>query len=663
MIAAESIQEVRDRAEIVDVVGNFLSLKRRGSNYLANCPFHNEKSPSFNVNPSRGIFKCFGCGKAGDAVTFVQEYEKFSFVEAIRWLAQFYNIDLKETAVSNESKAHRAIEESLRIVFEYAVKYFEHNLRETEEGRLIGLSYFHERGFSDSIISRFQLGYAMDSWDAFYKTGLESGYAESLLVHTGMVSKKNEKLYDTYRGRVIFPIVSNTGKIVGVGARIIGKKENAPKYINSPESEIYNKSRVLYGLYQSKTAISKLDECLLVEGYTDVITLHQYGVENVVSSSGTSLTEGQLKLIKNLTKNLTILYDGDAAGVKAAIRGMQMAVAESYNINIVQLPADEDPDSYIQHHGAAKMRLYIAENKKDIVDFQIDLALQGGALTANAKSVLVNDIAETIALINKSEDFVIQQEYMKKTASRLEIDEHGLIQLVNKLVSENLRKEQKQWIDNQAPRPAAAVQTAPSDADYYQMPMEAFDIEGGVSVGASPAANAMANNALVEWKVLQTLLKYGNKVYDEEANVAVHFFDNFEVDAIENELCKKIVKEYETVMRQDSDMDRLVLHFIRHQDSTIKNKVIELLMDHEVPNPKWESEFGIATIAPEDNYLEESKSVFAYFELEILGRLIQEVLSEIKEKNQPTQVVLELMQVHKDLKEKEKSLLSLVVKR
>ncbi len=651
MIQASSIQEVRDRADIIDVVGHFVHLKKRGINYIGLCPFHNEKTPSFNVNPSRGIYKCFGCGKAGDALSFVQEHEKFSFIEAVRWIAGFYHIDLQETEDTQQTLANKQIEESLRILMEAAIKYFEHNLHETQEGQSIGMSYFKERGFSQQTIQNFRLGYALDAWDAFMSDSIKQGFTEELMLHAGLITERNDKKYDTYRGRVIFPIAASTGKIVGLGARILQTNAKAPKYINSPESEIYNKSKILYGLYQSRNAIAKLDECYLVEGYTDVISLHQFGIENVVSSSGTSLTEGQLKLLKNISKNLNIIYDGDVAGIKAALRGMQMALAESFQIRIVQLPENQDPDSFVQEVGAQAFRTFVKENSKDVIDFQIDLSMSQGEWNANTKSQLSQELAVTIALADKPEDFVLQQEMIRKAAQRLDIQEQGLAQLVRKHSQENLKKEQKKWIDQNE---NISVHTNPTNPEI-------------IDTNTSPSQSDLLPNENThfksEWKVAQVLLKYGHKPYQEGKTVANHFFSHFELETIKQSLCSKIIKEYQEFSKAGKDADQIMLHFIRHEQGQVKNKCIELLLDEEQPNEKWKTEVGLHIPSPEENYLEEVKSSFAYFEINVLEKLVKVIMQELQTPNLAMEEQIQLLQVHKELKEKLKSLLSLVVRK
>ncbi len=405
MISPASIQEVMNRADIIDVIGQFVRLRKRGTNYLANCPFHNEKTPSFNVSPAKGIYKCFGCGKAGNVVTFLQEHEKLTYPKAIRWLADHYKITLEETERSPEQQQKQLTEEGLRILNEYAATWLHETLHNNEEGQLIGQSYFKQRGFRKEIIEKFRLGYDPEQGEAFYQAAVNKGYKADMLERAGLVKNRNGMYRDVYRGRVIFPIQSVTGRILGFGARILKSNEKAPKYINTPENEIYVKSKVLYGMYQSRQAIGKLDECLLVEGYTDVISLHQGGVENVVSSSGTSLTEDQLRLIGQLTKNLTILYDGDPAGIKAALRGLDMALSQSFNVQLVLLPEGEDPDSYVQKSGAEKFREYIKEHKQNVISFRLQVGLADAGTDPVKRSKLVQEIAESISRINKAEDF------------------------------------------------------------------------------------------------------------------------------------------------------------------------------------------------------------------------------------------------------------------
>ena len=377
------------------------------------CPFHNEKSPSFTVSPSKEIYKCFGCGKSGNSISFLMEAEKYSYVEALRWLAAKYNVEIEESETSPEFKQQQQVADSLYIINNFAQKYFTEALLNSEEGQDIALSYLKERGFREEFIKKFQLGYNGEARDGFTKAALASQYSLEYLQKTGLVNVRDGNAYDNYRGRIIFPIHNQSGKVLGFGARIIKKNDKAPKYINSPENEIYVKSKILYGSYFARQAIDKADECLLVEGYTDVVSLHQAGVENVVASGGTSLTPDQLRLIKKYTNNLTIIYDGDGAGIKAALRGLDLALEESLNVKLVLIPDGEDPDSYVNKVGAAEFINFVNNNKKDFILFQLGIALKDAGSDSTKKSIVVNQIAETISKINKTEDFTRQQDYIK----------------------------------------------------------------------------------------------------------------------------------------------------------------------------------------------------------------------------------------------------------
>ena len=345
MISQDSIQQILSRIDIVEIVGSFVKLKKRGTNYLGLCPFHNEKTPSFTVSPAKEIYKCFGCGRSGNSISFLMEAEKYSYVEALRWLAAKYNVEIEETETSPEYKQQQQVADSLYIINNFAQQYFTHALINTEEGQDIALSYLKERGFREEIINKFQLGYNPEARDGFTKAALAAQYNLEYLQKTGLVNVRDGNTYDNYRGRIIFPIHNQSGKVLGFGARLIKNNDKAPKYINSPENEIYVKSKILYGSYFARQAIDKADECLLVEGYTDVVSLHQACIENVVASGGTSLTPDQLRLIKKYTNNLTIIYDGDSAGIKAALRGLDLALEESLNVKLVLIPDNEDPDS------------------------------------------------------------------------------------------------------------------------------------------------------------------------------------------------------------------------------------------------------------------------------------------------------------------------------
>ncbi|MEO8862466.1 MAG: DNA primase, partial [Ginsengibacter sp.] len=359
MISQATIQQITSRIDIIEIISTFIKLKKRGTNYIGLCPFHNEKTPSFTVSLSKEIYKCFGCGRSGNTISFLMEHEKYSYVESLKWLAAKYNVDVEETETSPEFKEHQLVADSLYIINKFAQNFFSETLFNSDEGTNVGLSYLKERGFREDIIKKFELGYNPEARDSFAKAATDNQFNAELLQKSGLVAARENGLQDNYRGRIIFPIHNQTGKIAGFGARLIRNNDKAPKYINTPENEIYVKSKILYGSNFARQAIDKAEECLLVEGYTDVLALHQAGLENVVASGGTSLTPDQLRLIKKYTLNLTILYDGDAAGIKAALRGLDLALEEGLNVKLVLLPNQEDPDSYIKKNGVAAFITFI----------------------------------------------------------------------------------------------------------------------------------------------------------------------------------------------------------------------------------------------------------------------------------------------------------------
>ncbi|MFI5196567.1 MAG: DNA primase [Chitinophagales bacterium] len=593
MISQASIQEVMNRADIVDVIGQFVRLKKRGVNYIANCPFHNEKTPSFNVSPAKGIYKCFGCGKAGNIVTFVQEHEKLTYPEAMHWLADYYKITLEETERSPEQQQKQLAEEGLRILNEYAATFFHDTLLNTEEGQLIGLSYFKQRGFRKDIIERFRLGYNPERDDTFYHAALNKGYKSDMLERAGLVKNRNGMYHDVYRGRVIFPIQSMTGRILGFGARILKNNEKAPKYINSPENEIYNKSKVLYGMYQSRQAIGKQDECLLVEGYTDVISLHQGGVENVVASSGTSLTEDQLRLIGQLTKNLTILYDGDPAGIKAALRGLDMALSQSFNVQLVLLPEGEDPDSYVQKSGAAKFHEYIKDHKQDVISFRLQVGLQDAGTDPVKRSKLVNEIAESISRINKAEDFSLQTHYTREAARKLNVDEAGLINLINKYIRDRIENEQKH---------ARREETLPKP--------ELLNIDQEPQL---PGTSATTEDQQ-EWQLLRVLIEYGDRPYDGFGTVAKLIEDRVDTGLLEQPMVKQLFLEYFDHYRRFGGTPEMH-YFINHPDQDTRNKMASLLHPRPDISHKWSEKYGVETLSGAMMYVNDVDSTLSYFEL------------------------------------------------
>ena len=437
MIKQEDIQHIIETSRIEEVIGDFVTLRKRGVNLLGLCPFHSEKTPSFTVSPVKGIYKCFGCGKAGNAVNFIMEHEHFTYPEALKYLAKKYNIEIEEEFNSEEQNILSDEKESLYNITAFAQKFFIEKLFNSEEGKAIGLSYFKEREFSESTIRKFELGYSSEQWDDLTKFALKSGYQISQLEKAGLCSQKEDRVFDRFRGRVIFPIHSLSGKVIAFGGRILNADKNQPKYINSPETEIYNKSKVLYGLNFAKNTIISNDNCYLVEGYTDVISLHQAGIENVVASSGTSLTTDQIKLIFRYTKNITILYDGDIAGIKASFRGIDMILEQGMNVKIVLFPENDDPDSFTRKNRSADVKEYITKNAKNFILFKTDILLKESSNDPIKKSQLIKEIVNTIALIP---DQINRSVYLKECSVLLDIPEQKIIYELNKILRAKFSK-------------------------------------------------------------------------------------------------------------------------------------------------------------------------------------------------------------------------------
>jgi DNA primase len=447
VIAKPTIARIIESARIEEVVADFLTLKKRGVNYIACCPFHNEKTPSFNVNPVRNIYKCFGCGKGGDSVSFIMEHEKATYPEALRLLAKKYNIEIEETYDRNveEEKKLENEKESLLIVSAYAQKYFSETLLQHPEGKSIGLSYFKERGLTDATLEKFQLGYGIDQRTLFTDTAQKNGYNIEYLIQSGLTVKVNDeqggapRYYDRYAGRVVFPIHSITGRVIGFGGRAL-KKEIKAKYVNSPESAIYHKSSVLYGLHLAKKAISSEDNCFLVEGYMDVISLHQAGIENTVASSGTSLTAEQIRLIKRYTSNITIMYDGDAAGIKASFRGIDMILEEGLNVRVVLFPEGNDPDSYSRNHSETELTNFIKENTTDFIRFKTQVLYKETDNDPIKKSSILQEIVNSIALIPSS---ISRSVFVQECAKLMKMDEQSLLTELNKALRKRYTKKEE----------------------------------------------------------------------------------------------------------------------------------------------------------------------------------------------------------------------------
>ena len=630
MIPQETIQEVVSRIDIVDIINSFVKLKRRGTNYLGLCPFHNEKSPSFTVSPAKEIYKCFGCGKSGNAITFLMEHEKYSYLEAIKWLAAKYNIEIEEKETSPEFKQQQQVSESLYIINKFAQEFFSDQLWTKEEGVNIGLSYLKERGFREDIIKKFQIGYNPEARDTFAKSALGQQFNKDLLLKSGLVVDRDSGLQDNYRGRIIFPIHNQSGKVNGFGARLIRKNDRAPKYINTPENEIYVKSKVLYGMWHARQAIDKMGECLLVEGYTDVVSLHQAGVENVVASGGTSLTPDQLRLMKKYTSNLTILYDGDDAGVKAALRGLDLALEEGLNVHLVLLPDKEDPDSYIQRNGPANFTEFIKKNKKDFILFQLEFALKEAGDDTTKRAQVVSRLAESISKINKTEDFTKQQDYIRKTAELLKIDEGGLHNLVNKFTRDKLEKDTKKSFN--------------PDRDTQLQGDNVPTLSGD----ESEALNLLKDNFQHERSLIRCLIEYGLQEWEPGKTVADYLlYEWIDEEFIESELLSSIISLYKKWYEEE--LKPTAKTFLYSEDLSISNAVIALTDWPYVVSAGWKERYEVPVPTREDNYKKDIRSSLIYLQLKKIKKLIGENETQLQHSKVTDDQML-LVQTHAHLK-------------
>ncbi|MCS2894327.1 DNA primase [Parabacteroides faecis] len=463
MIDQPTIDRILDTANIVDVVSEFVTLRKRGINYVGLCPFHTDKTPSFYVSPAKNICKCFACGEGGTAVHFIMKHEQLNYFDALRYLAKKYNIEIQERELTDKEKQRRSDRESMLIVNSWAQQYFSTQLYEHVEGKTVGLRYFAERGFREDTIRKFQLGYSLDQRDALYKAATKNGYKKEFLEKTGLViAYDNGGVNDRFRGRVIFPVHTLSGKVVAFGGRVLKKDEKTAKYVNSPESEIYHKSNELYGIYFAKQSMVKEDRCFLVEGYTDVISMHQAGIENVVASSGTALTQGQIRLIHRFTNNITVLYDGDAAGIKAALRGIDLLLEDGMNVKVVLLPDGEDPDSFARKHNASQFAEFIKQSETDFIRFKTRLLLDDAGNDPIKRSSLITDIIRTVAIIP---DNIARSIYIRECSAMMEIDEQVLLNEVNKI---RLNKEERQ--NNQAQSTPPVSNTMSMIPEYPDIP-------------------------------------------------------------------------------------------------------------------------------------------------------------------------------------------------
>ena len=638
MISQNTIQQILSRIDIVEIVGSFVKLKKRGANYLGLCPFHNEKTPSFTVSPAKEIYKCFGCGKSGNSIGFLMEHEKYSYAEALRWLANKYNVTIEEKEINPEQQQQQLASDSLYIINGFAQKFFSDALIDTDEGKDIGLSYLKHRGFREDTIKKFQLGYNPDAKDKFAIAALAAQFNPELLQKSGLIVLRDNKPADNYRGRIIFPVHNQSGKVLGFGARLIKGNDKAPKYINSPENQIYVKSKILYGSYFARQAIDKADECLLVEGYTDVVSLHQAGIENVVASGGTSLTPDQLRLIKKYTRNLTIIYDGDNAGIKAALRGLNLALEEGLNVKLVLIPDGEDPDSYVNKTGTENFKKFVHENKKDFVLFQLEISLKDAANDPAKRSFAVNQVAETLSKINRAEDFIRRQDYIRQVAQILQVEEAGLHALVNKLVREKISKESgKAYFQQDLP------ENNPLAPETQSSELESF----------------FSTDELNEQALIRSLLEFGINDWQPGQTVAEYLFTEVE----ENELDKmmnnqQLVNIYETYKKwYEEGISPTAKNFLYHENRELNLAVINIMDYNTEISPNWKRIYEGRIPTREELYKEEVTSTLTYLKLRKIKKLIAENQREFELKQMGTfddQVIY--LQTHQHLKDLEMQL-------
>ena len=631
MITQQTIQQITSRIDIVEIIGEFVKLKKRGVNYLGNCPFHNEKSPSFTVSPSKEIYKCFGCGKSGNAIGFVMEHEKYSYVEALKWIAARYNIEIEETETTPEVKQQQQIAESLFILNAFAQKHFSNNLTETEEGKSVALTYLHHRGFDKDVIQKFQLGYNSEEKDNLTRALLQNQFNMDYAQKAGLVVVRNELVMDNYRGRIIFPIHNQSGKIIGFGARVIKSNDKAPKYINTPENEIYVKSKILYGTYFARQAINKYDECLLVEGYTDVVSLHQAGIENVVASGGTSLTIDQLRLVRKHTNNLTIIYDGDSAGVKAALRGLDLALEEGLNVKLVLIPDNEDPDSYVKKIGTASFREFIETNKKDFIIFQLEVMLKDTGNDTAKRSAAVNQIAETLSKFYKAEDFTKQQDYIRQCAAILKIDEGGLTNLVNKFKREKITKEENRQFKDTS------------------QPIESKE----KNIETNDTSSLFIEDEFQERDLLRVLLEYGLRQWNEEKTMADYIFDELQHYAIENGELDNLLNVYKDYYYKGLQPSAKTLLY--HEDAIIRKLATNLSVEKYELSPNWDSKMEGMKINNRDISRQDVEMSLNYFKLRKIKKMFDENQTDI-EKAATFEEQMDLIKIHKVLKDEEQKI-------
>ena len=655
MIDQITIDKIIDAAQIVDVVSQFVTLKRRGINYVGLCPFHQDKTPSFYVSPAKNICKCFACGEGGSAVHFIMKHEQLSYLDALKLLAKKYSIEVQERELTDEQKQAYNERESLFILNDYARDYFANTLHNHIEGKSVGLSYFKERGFREDIIEKFQLGYSLEQRDAFTKEALKNGYKEEYLVKTGLTIKgeNNNYLIDRFRGRVMFPVHTLSGKVIAFGGRILKKAENTGKYVNSPESEIYHKGNELYGIYFAKQAITKVDCCYLVEGYTDVISMHQAGIENVVASSGTALTNGQIRLIHRFTDNVTVIYDGDAAGIKAALRGIDLLLEDGMNIKVILLPDGEDPDSFARKQNAESLTNYIKEHEVDFIRFKTQLLLEEAGNDPIKRAALISDIVNSISVIP---DNIIRTIYIKDCSILMDIDERILVQEVT--------KKRLAHLERTAPQKATAEMLAVNN-----------DLSQPVVHTQKPVAKKTPIDKF-EYAILYYIVRYGMyklKTEEEEAKeepmeykmkVIEYIKYDLERDGLwfTNPVYSQILNE---AVEQSLNIEFVPSrYFLAHPDQEISKIAANLQSDRYTLSKIHIKQFGEnakkedTPLAEEKHLLKDVPRVLTELKDAYITKQIRDIKEEMaaKQKEGDLDATIELMQQIKQLEDIKKAL-------
>ncbi|RAK02576.1 DNA primase [Larkinella arboricola] len=585
-IPEETIDRIRQSADIIDVISDYVSLKKRGQNWIACCPFHNEKTPSFNVSPSRQIYKCFGCGKAGDPVRFVMDIENIGYPEALRHLAKKYGIEVAEEQLTPDELIKQNERESLFIVLNFAKDYYHSHLLTSEEGHSIGLSYFRERGFLDNTVQAFELGYSSDQWDALLQEAGRRGYRPELLEKAGLVlSKEGGKTYDRFRGRVIFPIHNVSGRVIAFGARILKTDKNQPKYLNSPETEVYHKSQVLYGIFQAKNAIRQEDICYLTEGYTDVISLHQAGIKNVVASSGTSLTIEQIRLISRFTQNVTILYDGDAAGIKAALRGLDMVLEEGLNVSVATFPDGDDPDSYVRKVGAEAFRSYLSRHSNDFITFKTDILLKDAGDNPFKRAEIISEVIQSIS---KIPDPIKRQVFFQKTARQLQVDEQTLISESNRMLL-NQQKQQVKQQEKAGPSNRVNQQSSVSAPPDLTELLHEFPVESPPTAPKTADPLPSKNRSPLfyqEEECIRLLINYGAHELEPDISVCHYMLSELGTMEFVTPIFNKMLNEIREGFL--SSEIRTADYFLRHLNQDFQHQAISLVTVRHQLSENWQ---------------------------------------------------------------------------